>query len=289
MTVTEINALLYSPNHPRDQLERALADRGAFAGMARGRSRHCCRAQRRRAGGGNAGLAPAAAAHPAAPGFRPLAVDSDRAGVGGCPLAVDAADRRRSAAARRLCRASTSSCVSGPTGGPPALSQLLALGSGLDGALSDQREARAERRGWNLICMSTFASATSSTSAHRAEASSCSRASSPVVLLSAGIGATPVLAMLHALAAERSTRQVLWLHAARDRQHHPFRRRGAPPHGCARPWPQLCLLQRARRRRQDGRGLRRDRPPVAIGVRRARHHRAKRMSIFAGRRASWPT
>src|SRR6202008_2447397 len=43
-----------------------------------------------------------------------------------------------------------------------------------------------------------------------------------VVLLSAGIGATPVLAMLHALAAARSTRQVLWLHAARDRQHHPF-------------------------------------------------------------------
>ena len=44
----------------------------------------------------------------------------------------------------------------------------------------------------------------------------------PVVLLSAGIGATPVLAMLHALAATHSTRQVLWLHAARDGQHHPF-------------------------------------------------------------------
>jgi ferredoxin-NADP reductase len=44
----------------------------------------------------------------------------------------------------------------------------------------------------------------------------------PVVLLSAGIGATPVLAMLYALADARSTRQVLWLHASRDRQHHPF-------------------------------------------------------------------
>ena len=44
----------------------------------------------------------------------------------------------------------------------------------------------------------------------------------PVVLLSAGIGATPVLAMLHALAAARSPRKVLWLHAARDGQHHPF-------------------------------------------------------------------
>jgi ferredoxin-NADP reductase len=58
----------------------------------------------------------------------------------------------------------------------------------------------------------------------------------PVVLLSAGIGATPVLAMLHALAEVRSNRQVLWLHAARDRQHHPFavevrRLMPALPHG----------------------------------------------------------
>jgi ferredoxin-NADP reductase len=44
----------------------------------------------------------------------------------------------------------------------------------------------------------------------------------PVVLLSAGIGATPVLAMLYALASARSPRKVIWLHAARDRQHHPF-------------------------------------------------------------------
>jgi ferredoxin-NADP reductase/ferredoxin len=43
-----------------------------------------------------------------------------------------------------------------------------------------------------------------------------------VVLLSAGIGVTPVLAMLHALAEAHSTRQVVWLHTARDRQHHPF-------------------------------------------------------------------
>ena len=38
----------------------------------------------------------------------------------------------------------------------------------------------------------------------------------PVLLVSAGIGATPVLAMLHALAAEQSSRQVWWLHGARS-------------------------------------------------------------------------
>jgi ferredoxin-NADP reductase len=41
-------------------------------------------------------------------------------------------------------------------------------------------------------------------------------------LISAGIGATPVLAMLQALVAEHSTRRVFWFHGARDRQHHAF-------------------------------------------------------------------
>src|SRR5207253_8834039 len=44
----------------------------------------------------------------------------------------------------------------------------------------------------------------------------------PVVLLSAGVGATPVLAMLHALAAEASPREVWWLFGARNRDEHPF-------------------------------------------------------------------
>ena len=38
----------------------------------------------------------------------------------------------------------------------------------------------------------------------------------PVVLLSAGIGLTPVLAMLHALAAGGSRRDVWWIHGARN-------------------------------------------------------------------------
>ena len=43
-----------------------------------------------------------------------------------------------------------------------------------------------------------------------------------MALLSAGIGATPVLAMLHAMSSAHSTRPVLWLHAARDGKHFPF-------------------------------------------------------------------
>jgi ferredoxin-NADP reductase len=44
----------------------------------------------------------------------------------------------------------------------------------------------------------------------------------PVVLLSAGIGATPVLAMLHSLSSEASGREVWWIYGARNRAEHPF-------------------------------------------------------------------
>ena len=44
----------------------------------------------------------------------------------------------------------------------------------------------------------------------------------PVVLFSAGIGATPVLAMLHALSAARSGRDIWWLHTTRNPETHSF-------------------------------------------------------------------
>jgi ferredoxin-NADP reductase/MOSC domain-containing protein YiiM len=46
----------------------------------------------------------------------------------------------------------------------------------------------------------------------------------PVVLVSAGVGVTPVLAMLHALAAQASHRPVWWIYGARSRLDHPFAR-----------------------------------------------------------------
>src|SRR4051812_41268130 len=83
MTVAEINALLYSPHHPRDRLERALRIdalspgwRASFAALLE--------SQKAPVASGNAGLAPSAAAHPAAPGFRPLvvtAIDRESADV----------------------------------------------------------------------------------------------------------------------------------------------------------------------------------------------------------------
>jgi ferredoxin-NADP reductase/MOSC domain-containing protein YiiM len=44
----------------------------------------------------------------------------------------------------------------------------------------------------------------------------------PVLLISAGIGLTPVLAMLHQLAAQHSERDIWWIHGARRPQEHPL-------------------------------------------------------------------
>src|SRR4051812_42112650 len=73
MTVAEINALLYSPGHDRERLQPALS----IPALSRGWRRSLealLQSESAGAGSGNAGLTPAAAAHPAAPGFWPLAV-----------------------------------------------------------------------------------------------------------------------------------------------------------------------------------------------------------------------
>ena len=44
----------------------------------------------------------------------------------------------------------------------------------------------------------------------------------PVVLVSAGVGATPVLAMLHTLVARRDRREIWWVHGIRNRADHAF-------------------------------------------------------------------
>src|SRR5262249_26896777 len=83
MTIAEINALLYSPDHARDRLDRALRIDALSPGW-RGSFEALLHSQTIGVQSGNAGLTPAAAAHPAAPGFRALdvtAVDRESADV----------------------------------------------------------------------------------------------------------------------------------------------------------------------------------------------------------------
>jgi len=62
----------------------------------------------------------------------------------------------------------------------------------------------------------------------RAARSYSAQGTGPVLLISARVGATQVLAMLHALAAAGSGRDIWWLHGARSRAEEPFAAESAP-------------------------------------------------------------
>jgi ferredoxin-NADP reductase/MOSC domain-containing protein YiiM len=233
MTVAEINALLYSPDHPRDRLEWALRIAALSPGW-RSSFEALVRSHAAGAGSGNAGLAPAAAAHPAASGFRPLtvtAIDQESADV--LSLTMQGPDSHPLGAA--LPGQYVVLRLQPTADGPP-----LFRSYSLSGPVSTERyriSVKIEPNGaagtWvrehvrvgDVLDVSSPRGSFILQSGDR-----------PVVLLSAGIGATPVLAMLEALSAARSTRRVLWLHGARNRQHHPFaaevrRLMPALPHG----------------------------------------------------------
>ncbi len=219
MTVAEINALLYSPNHPRDRLERALRLQALSPGW-RSSFEALLQSQTNGAGSGNAGLAPAAAAHPAAPGFRALevtAIDHESADV--LSLTMQSRDGQPLSAA--LPGQYVVLRLQSTAGGPP-----LFRSYSLSGPQSTDRcriSVKIESNGAAGTYLSEHVRVGDALDVSAPRGSFVLQSGErPVVLLSAGIGATPVLAMLHALAAARSTRQVFWLHGARDRQHHPF-------------------------------------------------------------------
>jgi len=219
MTVADINALLYSPDHPRDRLERALRIAALSPGW-RLSLEALLQSQAATGRSGNAGLAPAAAAHPAAPGFRPLvvtAIDQESADV--LSLTMQSLDGQPLPTALpgqyvvlRLLRTPgdaplfRSYSLSGPSSAERYRISVKIEPNGAAGSY-----LREHVRVGDALDVSSPRGSFIPQPGER-----------PVVLLSAGIGATPVLAMLHALAAARSTRQVLWVYAARDGQHHPF-------------------------------------------------------------------
>ena len=219
MTVTEINALLYLPNHARDRLERALRIEALSPGW-RGSFEALLLSQKNAAATGNAGLAPAAAAHPASPGFQSLVVTSiNRESADVLSFAIQNADGHRLPMA--LPGQYVVVRLRPTTGGAP-----LFRSYSLSGPLSTERyriSVKIEPNGaaGNYLQEHLHVGDRLDVSSPRGDFV-LQPGERPTVLLSAGIGATPVLTMLHALAGARSTRQVIWLHTARDGQHHPF-------------------------------------------------------------------
>ena len=67
----------------------------------------------------------------------------------------------------------------------------------------------------------------------------------PLVFLSAGIGATPVLAMLHSLSSAASRQEIRWIYGARNRAEHPFAKESREAFANPRQRPKSHCLQSA--------------------------------------------
>ncbi|HEY1777437.1 MAG TPA: MOSC and FAD-binding oxidoreductase domain-containing protein [Solirubrobacteraceae bacterium] len=213
--VAEVDALLYLPGHPRQQLLRALR----IPALSPGWQASFRALLDEDAGSGNVGLA-AASPPPAWPGFRELEVaaiapESDSVisirleDPDGATLPSPRPGQwltlrvQPDAQQRSLLR---NYSLSGP---PGAGYYRITVKREENGAVSGYLHTRlavgdrldvAAPRGTFIL----------------------DQTRSAVLLISAGIGATPVLAMLQALAAEHSAREIWWLHVARNGREHSF-------------------------------------------------------------------
>jgi ferredoxin-NADP reductase/MOSC domain-containing protein YiiM len=220
MSVAEADALLYLPGPDKSALERALRIPALSAGW---RASFETLLEHERQGGStgvNPALAPEARVPPAWAGFRPLRVaDKRRESRNVTSLVLEPSDGRPLVAAMpgqfivlRL----------KPAPEAPALLRSYSL----SGAPSEQRWRVSVKREPNgaagaYVDEGLKAGDLIDASAPRG-AFTIAQGEGPVVLLSAGIGLTPVLAMLEALVAAGSRREVWWLHGARNRGEHAF-------------------------------------------------------------------
>jgi ferredoxin-NADP reductase/MOSC domain-containing protein YiiM len=218
MTVTEVDALLYLPGHRRQQIQRALRIPALPDGWKK--SFQAMLGQPAAgATGGNPGLA-AASPPPAWRGFRQLSVTGiDResksvisvylADPGGTP--VPAAQPGQFLTLRLR-----------PGHGAQPLLRSYSL-SGDPGADSYRISVKREPHGLGSRFIHTRLRSGDMVEAAAPRGTFILReVDTPVLLISAGVGATPVLAMLHALATAKSGRDIWWLHGARNGAEEPF-------------------------------------------------------------------
>jgi ferredoxin-NADP reductase/ferredoxin len=216
MTIAEVDALLYLPGHPRAGVARALRIPALSPGW---RESFRSILEQPESASGNAGLA-AAAPPPAWTGFRPLrvtALEPESATISSVRLAdpdgmpVPAALPGQFLTVRLR-----------PDPAGTALLRSYSL-SGRPGAdeyrISVKREPHGTGSGY--LHSRVRVGDTVEVAAPRGTFT-LRPGTGPVLLISAGVGATPVLAMLHALAAARSPREIWWLQAARTGAERPF-------------------------------------------------------------------
>ena len=220
VNVQEIDGLLYLPGHAPNQLERALRIPALSEGW-KGSLRSLVGAEEKHDRTGNAALAPFSAPPPKWRGFRCLRVAAiHRESAEVLSFVLESEDHSPLPAPLpgqflvfRLKLTKDSDPIlrnyslSGPADvGKYRISVKRAAGAGsrhLHDSVraGDLLEVSAPRGGFTLV-----------------------PGDGPVVLLSAGIGATPVLSMLHSLAddATQRIREIWWCYGARSGAEHPF-------------------------------------------------------------------
>jgi ferredoxin-NADP reductase/MOSC domain-containing protein YiiM len=222
LTVAAVAALLYLPAPAKEELERALRIPALSPGWKS--SFEALLGQMTQPGSrtGNAGLASPDQMVTAVPGFRPLIVARmDRESSSVVSLLLEPVDARPLTVplpgqfvVLRLC----------PKADAPPVLRSYSL-SDLPDAGHYRITIKEEPHGIASTYLSTQLRVGDvlDVSAPRG-AFILRRGNLPVVLLSAGVGVTPVMAMLHALAAHASPRPVWWIYGARNRPDHPFAR-----------------------------------------------------------------
>jgi ferredoxin-NADP reductase/MOSC domain-containing protein YiiM len=219
MTVAETDALLYLPGHPRARVERALRIPALPTGWRNSFRELLDQAGAPGGAEGNAGLT-AVSPPPAWPGFRPLAVtaiERESESV----VSVYLADPKGAAVPpAEPGQFLTLRLVVDATAQPLLRSYSL---SGDPGADTYRISVKREPHGAGSRFVQTRLHAGDAVDVAAPRGTFVLQpGDSPVLLISAGVGATPVLAMLHALADTQSGRDVWWLHGARNGAEEPF-------------------------------------------------------------------
>ena len=205
MTVAEIDALLYLPGHDRDRLRRALRIPALSPGwQASFRALLDSRRPATRATPGSRRPQPAARLA----GFRPLRGDRRRPRERHASISLRLAPTDGDAAAGRPARPVPHAAPAPRAGGPAAAPQLLAVGPP-DAARTGSASSASRTASAAATCTPRSRAGDQLEVAAPRGTFVLRPGDGPVLLVSAGIGATPVLAMLHALAEPGSTRRDL--------------------------------------------------------------------------------
>jgi len=219
MSVADVDALLYLPGHTSQQLQRALRIPALSKGWQGSFEAMLQQELGSKATAGNPGLADEEQA-PAWPGFRQMRV----AGI------QKESDTVTSLVLAPIDGQSLSICQAGQfvvllmvvdPGKPPVLRSYSL--SDLPAADHFRISVKSELNGIgsSFLCNHTQESDVLDVSAPRGSFT-LRPGQNPVVLLSAGVGATPVMSMLHSLAADKSPREIWLIYGARNRVDHPF-------------------------------------------------------------------